>query len=224
MENKEKNSFEVIRKRIKNIILKVSIDGTVKVSAPYGVSEKAILDFVNLKLEWIEIQQKKMIEKTSVSQNELIENNQLMILGDKYTLKKEISNSKKGIAIQDNEAILYAKDVNDESEINRIVTLYNKKMLMSILSDRVPKWETVTGLKCSSWQIREMKTRWGSCNVKTRKVWFNLQLATKKIECIDYIIVHELGHILYPNHGAEFKAYQTKYLPNWKETRKLLNK
>lgn len=87
----------------------------------------------------------------------------------------------------------------------------------------MPKWEKITGLKCSSWQSEYMTTKWGSCNTATRKIWLNLQLAKKPIECLEYVILHELAHLKVKNHGAEFVAILEQYMPNWRERRQDLN-
>ena len=216
------NRFLLTRKRIKNIILTVDIEGQLKVSAPIHVKEQRIIDFVNSKSQWIEKQRAKMELKYLANKN-LENGNEIMILGEKYIKLVELTKTTSKVEIREKEAVIYLKIGKDELNEDKILAVYQKKLLHSILSERVIIWENVTELKCSSWQIRDMKTRWGSCNFRTRKIWFNLQLATKKIQCIDYIIVHELGHILYPNHGADFKAFQTKYYPNWKVIKKLLN-
>jgi len=88
--------------------------------------------------------------------------------------------------------------------------------------NRLPYWENTLSLRCSSWGIKNMKSRWGSCNYKTGKIWFSLMLALKSEECLDYIIVHELTHLRHPNHGTEFKNFLTKHFPNWKAVRKQL--
>lgn len=98
-----------------------------------------------------------------------------------------------------------------------------RKQLEMNLSVRLPEWEAITDLKCSSWYIRKMKTRWGSCNTKTHRISFNLHLARVSKRCLDYIILHELLHVKIPNHGQAFKANMDKYMPNWREIRKELN-
>ena len=87
----------------------------------------------------------------------------------------------------------------------------------------MPKWEKKTGLYCDSWQTKYMTTRWGTCNTKTKKLWFNLQLAKKPVECIEYIILHELAHLKVRNHGSDFVAILDSYMPCWRETKKKLN-
>ena len=90
------------------------------------------------------------------------------------------------------------------------------------IAERLPVWEGRLGLRCSGWAVRNMKTRWGSCNYASGKVRFSLMLAKKCDACLDYIIVHELAHLRFPNHGAEFKKFLTQNLPDWKKVKKLL--
>ena len=94
------------------------------------------------------------------------------------------------------------------------------RRLRADIAELLSKWERITGLKCSTWQIRKMKTRWGSCNVKTKKIWFNLYLAKTNTRCLEYIILHELLHVKIADHGAEFKEHMDYYMPSWREIRK----
>ena len=96
-------------------------------------------------------------------------------------------------------------------------------MLKAEVKKYLPKWERITGLQCSSWQSKYMTTKWGTCNTTTGKIWLNLQLAKKPIECLEYVILHELVHLRVRNHGSEFVAEMNRYLQNWREIRKQLN-
>ena len=96
-------------------------------------------------------------------------------------------------------------------------------MLKEKIELYLPKWEQITVLYCDSWQTKYMTTRWGTCNTATKKIWFNLQLAKKPVECLEYVMLHELAHLKVRNHGKDFVAILDKYMPYWRETRKLLN-
>ena len=100
---------------------------------------------------------------------------------------------------------------------------FYRKILTEKISEYMPEWEALTELYSTSWQIKNMKTRWGTCNIKTGKIWFNLHLAEKPEICLEYVILHELAHLKVPNHGSEFKAFVSKYMPDWREIKKLLN-
>ena len=104
------------------------------------------------------------------------------------------------------------------------ITEADRKVLKEKLEVLIPKWEAITGLKCSSWQVRNMKTRWGSCNTKTKKININLQLVHKPEKCLEYVILHELAHIKVPNHSKQFYDIIEAYMPDYKATKKLLNK
>lgn len=88
----------------------------------------------------------------------------------------------------------------------------------------LPKWEERTGLHCSCWQIRDMKTRWGSCNTRTGKLWFALMLARQPEECVEYVVLHELAHLYEPSHNARFWAFLDLHMPEWREIRRKMRK
>lgn len=98
-----------------------------------------------------------------------------------------------------------------------------RKILKEEIEKRLPKWETQTGLKCDSWQTKYMVTKWGACSTDKKKLWFNLQLAQKPYACLDYIILHELTHLITRKHDATFIAHMDRHMPNWREIRKELN-
>lgn len=99
----------------------------------------------------------------------------------------------------------------------------DRDTLRELIEIILPKWERVTGLCCSSWQIRDMKTRWGTCNTQTGKIWLSLQLARQPIEFIEYVVLHELIHLKIPGHGKDFKEMLDLYMPDWREKRKMIN-
>ena len=111
----------------------------------------------------------------------------------------------------------YKKDISDEE----IKALYRRE-LNEKAAVLIPLWEEKTGLKCSKWQIRDMKSRWGSCSVKSKSIRLALNLAKYPEECLEYVILHELSHIKIPNHSKEFKDFLASYMPDFREREKLL--
>lgn len=109
---------------------------------------------------------------------------------------------------------------NELEDRNRYLS--EMKSLEELISKRLPIYEEMTGLKSSSWHIREMKTRWGSCNTRTKRLCFNLLLIKYPISCLDYVILHELSHIKYPNHSKEFWKFIEGYMPDYKMRRRFL--
>ena len=98
-----------------------------------------------------------------------------------------------------------------------------KKKLLEVLPQVIRKCERITGLHALEWKLRDMKTRWGSCNIQKKRIWLNIQLAAYPRECLEYVVTHELVHLLVPGHGKEFWAYMDRFFPEWKRVRKELN-
>ena len=121
------------------------------------------------------------------------------------------------------EIVLSVHPEDDTSQRESLLNDFYREALSNQIAARLPLWEARTGLHPSAWQIKNMKTRWGTCNTATRKIWLNLQLAKQPPVCLDYVIAHELTHLCYPGHGQDFKAFLTRAMPNWPEVRKALN-
>ena len=109
-----------------------------------------------------------------------------------------------------------------EEERTKLVKQY-REILKPKLEEYLAFWERQTGLHPERWQMRDMKTRWGSCNPRTKKLWFSVGLAEKPDECIEYVVLHELAHLKIANHGADFKAFLSHFMPDWRERQKRLN-
>ena len=185
MDLRERNSMnnkytiEVTRKRIKNMYLRVKdTDGTLSVSAPYGMSDAEIRKFVESKSDWIERTMQEMLVARQLKEQEPV-------------------------------LALF---------MEREIRLELKRQLQRLID----KWEPVMGVKSAGFTIKKMKTRWGSCNVKSHHLNFNLLLAKVPPECAEYVVVHELTHLLEPSHNARFWSLMEYYLPGSKELRKQL--
>lgn len=98
-----------------------------------------------------------------------------------------------------------------------------RRILKSEIERLLPKWERITDLHCDSWRTKYMTTCWGTCNVEAKRLWFNLQLVQKPVECLEYVILHELMHLRERNHSAVFLAYMDLYMRNWRAVRRQLN-
>ena len=127
------------------------------------------------------------------------------------------------LVLSGDEAILTVRKESTASQREAFVNEWYRTLLKEKIEIYLPKWENITGLHCDSWQTKYMTTRWGTCNTKTRKIWLNLQLAKKPIECLEYVILHELAHLKVRNHSKDFVAIMDQYMPYWRETKKLLN-
>jgi predicted metal-dependent hydrolase len=216
--------IEVIKKQIKNLHLSVlPPNGTVRISAPLSVSNENIHLFASSKISWIRAQQKKFEEQSRHSKREFVSGETIYIWGKQYYLQVEYGNKSYNFALVGNRAILTVRKESTAQQRENYVNEVLRKYLKDEINRLLPVWEQKTGLQCKNWIVKYMKTRWGTYSRTTGTVSFNLQLAHKPVACLEYIIVHELGHIKFHNHGKGFIAYMDKYLPYWRETKHTLN-
>lgn len=216
--------IEVQKKNIKNLHLVVAPpDGKVRVSAPMHLSDDSIKMFVRTKLSWIKKQQEKFEKQPRQSEREYVSGETLYVFGQQYFLRVEYSYKGNTLVLEGNEAILTVRKESTAKQREAFVNEWYRSKLKEKIEIYLPKWENIAGLYCNSWQTKYMTTRWGTCNTNTRKIWLNLQLAKKPIECLEYVILHELAHLKVCNHSKDFVAIMDQYMPYWRETKKLLN-
>ena len=215
---------EIVKKNIKNMHLAVlPPDGRVRVSAPLSMSDESITMFVRTKLGWIRAQQEKFRSQPRQSEREYVSGETVYIWGKQYFLWVEYSNKGNHFELSGDKAILTVRKESTARQRENFVNEWYRQLLKIEVEKYLPKWEQITGLKCSTWQSKYMTTKWGTCNTSTRKIWLNLQLAKKPIECLEYVILHELAHLQVNSHGPEFVQILDQYMPYWREYRKLLN-
>lgn len=217
-------SVEIVKKNIKNMHLSVlPPDGKVRVSAPLALSDDVIAMFVRTKLGWIRKQQAKFEAQPRQSKREYVSGETLYVWGRQYFLQVEYSYKGNALVLDGNRAVLTVRKESTAKQRETFVKEWYRGLLKAEVEKCLPKWERITELYCSSWQSKYMTTRWGTCNTGTRKIWLNLQLAKKPVECLEYVILHELAHLKVRNHGPDFVAIMDQYMPQWRERKKLLN-
>ena len=244
----------ITRKKIKNMYLRVHPDGTVSVSAPKRLSDKAIREFVEFKADWIEAQLQKLEQRKKAEQagtKQVAEPAYLTgelhyywgcpckLLVEETTGKchvEFIENPHFGEAtlpqacgqdIPDNSifGILYMHaPANSTTEQRKhLLEEFYREKLKLMIPELLQKYTPVVGKAPGEWRVRNMKTRWGTCNTKEGRIWLSLHLAKKHPDCLEYVIVHELTHLHVPNHSKDFWARMDAYYPRWREVRRLLN-
>ena len=215
---------EVVRKNIKNMHLSVlPPDGRVRVSAPTQLTDEAITMFVRTKLGWIKKQQEKFQQQPRQSERQYVSGETLYVWGKQYFLQVEYSYKGNVLTLSGDKAILTVRKESSPTQRESFVNEWYRNLLKQEVAKYLPKWEKTTGLYCSSWQSKYMTTKWGTCNPTSKKIWLNLQLAKKPIECLEYVILHELAHLKVHNHGPEFTAILDQYMPYWREHKRRLN-
>ena len=215
---------EVIKKDIKNIHLSVIPPyGKVRVSAPLRLSDESIIMFVRTRVGWVKKQRAKFESQPRQSERQYVSGETLYVWGKQYFLKVEYSYKGNQLVLSGDTAILTVRKESTKNQRENYVNEWYRSLLKAEIEKHLPKWEKATSLYCESWQTKYMTTRWGTCNTNTRKIWLNLQLAKKPIECLDYVILHELAHLRVKNHSKEFVAILDEYMPYWRDVRKQLN-
>lgn len=211
----------VIRKNIKNIYLSVLSDGSIKISAPKRVSMKSIEELVNSKRGWIVSKQQEILLRPQKPVHEYKNGETVYLFGEKFIL--DISEEKRKAACLDGKIFLAVKNASDADSRKSALNEFYRASLKERVSIYLPQLEKMTGLYSSSWQIKNMKTRWGTCNTYTGKIWLNLQLAKAPEACLKYVILHELTHLAVSNHGPQFQAMLDRFMPDWREVKRKLN-
>ncbi|WP_313343235.1 SprT family zinc-dependent metalloprotease [Sedimentibacter sp.] len=214
----ENIDIELVKKKIKNIHLSVRPpDGRVSLSVPYRMDEKAIKLFVESKLSWIKKQRKKYSLQEQQVERAYVSGESHYYFGESYLLNVYETTGRQHAELRNNKYIdLYVRPCSTSEKREKIMTEWYRNNLKQIIPEYIEKWEKIIGVTVNEWNIKLMKTRWGTCNVRDKRIWINLELAKKNPRCLEYIVVHEMVHLLERYHNDIFKSYMNKFLPNWK--------
>ena len=213
---------EVARKRIRNIHLRVlPPDGIVRFSAPFRTKNEVIYKIAYSKLDWIKKQRIRISNNTHKS-FQYINQETHYFRGRKYQLKVQEKKERPFVQLLNDEIVLQVPEGADME--TRRVALQNwyHLQLEILIPPLITKWESILNVSGERVSIRSMKTRWGSCTPKTRSIRINLELIKRTPECLEYIVVHELVHLLEASHNNKFKMLMDKFFPKWKFYRKEL--
>lgn len=222
----EETEIEVIKKNVKNLNLSVRpANGEVRLSAPKRMTEEEIKSFIVSKITWIRKHQQRFENLEIIPKREFVSGEIHYFLGDKYTLNvifRSIGKSK--VNIRDKRYIdLYVKEGSKKEEREYIMKEWYRKELKLVIPSLIYKWEKTMGVKVHQFGVKQMKTRWGTCNTRDKRIWINLELIKLSPYFLEYIVVHEMAHLLERGHGPNFKAIMDKYYPNWKNVKDELN-
>ena len=215
---------EVIQKKIKNLNLRICPpEGKVRISAPLHVSQEKIRKFAFSKLEWIRKQRTRMHNQERPIPDRFLENETHYFSGQAYPLKIITNNNSPFAELNDQQIILNLPPDEGTEKRRSVLNEWYRGELMQLIPPLINKWENILNVTIASFHIRSMKTRWGSCTPKTRRVRLNLELAKRSPECLEYIVVHELVHLLESSHNSRFKALMDQFYPDWRRCRKELH-
>lgn len=218
-------TVEVVRKSIKNLHLGVyPPEGRIRVAAPLAVSDDAVRRAVIGKLGWIKRQQAKFYAQPRQGKREMIDGESHYFQGQRYRLRIVECTGRPKVILNKSRLELHVHPESTTEERERTLQRWYRSRLKELVIPLLEKWQPVVGVEPSAWGVRKMKTKWGSCNTQSSRIWLNLELAKKPISCAEYVLVHELVHLRERHHNDNFRALMTEAMPHWQAQRDELNR
>lgn len=217
--------IDIERKPIKNLHLAVyPPDGRVHVSAPEAYTDERIKLFILKKWVWIIRKRKETMSYTVLDERKYVSGEAHYFKGNLYRLKV-VRNSTcyHHVEIQGDYIIVYVYERTTTENIANVLWNWYKEQITPIIAQYVAKWEKILDVKATKWTIQQMQSSWGKCHKDTGKIMFNLQLAKKPLNCIEYVVAHELTHIIEQNHTDRFRNILGTHLPRWQKIKEQLN-
>ncbi len=217
---------DVVRKDIKNLHLAVyPPHGRVRVAVPLRTSDETVRLAVISRLGWIRRQQDTLEQQERQSQREMITGESHFVQGRRYRLNVTEEAAPASIAIRNGRTLeMRVRPGSDEEKRREVLQRWYRQLLRDQIPDLLAKWEPIVGVEVAHCGIKRMKTKWGTCNIEAKRIWINLELAKKPIACLEYILVHEMVHLLERHHNDNFRAYMDQFMPLWRTHRKELNR
>jgi predicted metal-dependent hydrolase len=218
-------TVDVVLKDIKNVHLSVHPPtGRVRISAPKRSNIDTLRVFAISKLGWIKQQQKKLRDQERALARDYVDRESHYLWGRRYLLKVTESDEPPSIELKHRQMHLRVRPRTDEDKRRALMEEWYREQLKDAVPAVLARWQPLLDVAPERWFVQRMKTKWGSCNYLGRTIRLNTELAKKPPECLEYIIVHELAHLLEPTHNARFVALMDRFMPKWQFHRQVLNR
>jgi predicted metal-dependent hydrolase len=218
-------SVEVIKKDIRNVHLSVYPPaGRVRISAPLRMDKDTIRVFAIAKLGWIKKRQKKLREQERESEREYLNRESHYVWGKRYLVRVVEREAAPSVQIKHSVLVLSVRPGASEAKKKEVLERWYREQIKEIVPRLIAKWERIIGVKVQDFYVRRMKTKWGSCSASAGTIRFNSELAKKPRECLEYIVVHEMVHLLERTHNQRFVSLMDQFVPRWPSRRDLLNR
>jgi predicted metal-dependent hydrolase len=218
-------TVNVVFKDIKNIHLSVCPpDGEVKIAAPQHMNLDIIRVYVIAKLGWIKQQQNKFLHQQRETEREYLNLESHYVWGKRYLLNVAYTENALGVFLKHSKIMLRVKPETDTEQKQAILETWYRSILKVAARSLIEKWERRLGVKIKRLYVQRMKTKWGSCNPAAQSIRLNSELAKKTPECLEYIVLHEMMHLLERHHNEQFVILMDRHLPNWRMHRDELNR
>lgn len=217
-------AVEVVKKDIKNIHLSVYPPaGRVRISAPLRMKQETIRVFAISKLGWIKQQQRKLQEQQRESPREYLDRESHYLWGERYLLQVIEADAPPAVKLKHKKLLLRVRPGTGEGKKQAVVDEWHRAQIKLVVPTLIEKWEPILGVKVEKFFVQKMKTKWGSCNPSSRNIRLNTELAKKPPECLEYIVLHEMAHLIQRHHNNRFIAIMDQAMPQWRLYRDELN-
>ncbi len=217
-------TVDVVLKDIKNVHLSVHPPtGRVRISAPARMNLDTIRVFAISKLDWIKKQQERLRDQERETAREYLDRESHYVWGRRYLLKVIESDEAPAVELKHSRMFLRVRPAARRDKKEMILAEWYRYLIKTAVPPIISKWESVMGVKVERVFVRQMKTRWGSCNPRAKSIRLNTDLAKKPPECLEYIVVHEMAHLQEPTHNTRFIALLERFIPRWRFYRDQLN-
>lgn len=216
---------EVVQKDIKNVHLSVyPPSGRVKVSAPHAMPLDTLRVYVISKLAWIKKQQAKLRGQKREAPREYVERESHFYNGKRYLLKVIESDNPAKVELRPQAIELHIRPGTSKLKRHLLLSEWYRQQLKIVIPKIIKKYEKLMGVEVREFGVKKMRTKWGTCNPEAKRIWLNLELAKKPAECLEYIVVHEMAHLLERTHNDRFVALMNDYMPKWRFYKDGLNR
>ena len=219
-------AVEVVRKSIKNLHLRVyPPDGRVRVSAPLRLGEKAVARFVTARLDWIRRKRDRFEQQDHLAELEMITGEMHAVQGQRYRLEVIERDGPASVSLSRDDCLLLSVRPGTSSHgRGSVLERWYRQLLQEQVPQLIASWEPRIGVIVAEWRIKKMTTRWGTCNPRARRIWINLELAKRPAACLEFIVVHEMVHMLERLHNERFRAHMDRLLPQWRQHQAVLKR
>ena len=217
-------TVELIRKNVKNINLRITQpEARIKVSAPNRMPVEMVYAFVISRYDWILSHKEKLLERIGDMPIYFNDGEPHYYQGQSLALKIINSNSTPEVTVNGDILELYIKGNSSIEKRKFAIEAWYRRELKKQIPILISKYEQLMKLKVEEFGVKKMKTRWGTCNPRAKRIWLNLELAKKPNDCLEYVVLHEMTHFLEPKHNQRFYGFVEQYMPNWKIVEKKLS-
>ena len=215
---------QIDRKEIKNLHIGVyPPNGRVRVATPVKIDDEAVRLAVVSKLSWIKKQVRHFQEQPRQTKREMVSGESHYFLGKRYLLDVIYGSAKHQVILKHSVIEIHVRTGTSVDNRLKLLNEWYREQLYTLVQELIPKWEQKIDVTIDSCKIKKMRTKWGSCNIDKKSILLNLNLAKVPVECIEYIIVHEMVHLLERHHNDNFKTHMKRFIPEWCRYKDILN-